>query len=98
MEIGHTFHNKYTFNNKNTFQVEVWPISCLNDSETQERGLKGEKSKQFPGEARPTPLEDCAFGASLGNRSVFILVPRLKLNTSMTCFMIRGAHIVEIKP
>ena len=24
---------------KNTFQVETWPISCLNDSETQDRGL-----------------------------------------------------------
>ena len=24
---------------KNTFQVENWPISCLNDSETQKRGL-----------------------------------------------------------
>ena len=24
---------------KNTFQVETWPISCLNDSEIQDRGL-----------------------------------------------------------
>ena len=24
---------------KHTFQVEIWPISCLNDSETQEEGL-----------------------------------------------------------
>ena len=24
---------------KNTFQVEFWPICCLNDSETQEIGL-----------------------------------------------------------
>ena len=39
-EIGHTFHVKYIFKNKNTFQVEIWPISQLNDSETQERGLK----------------------------------------------------------
>ena len=39
MEIGHFFHNKYVVNNKNTFQVEIWPIFCLNDSETQERGL-----------------------------------------------------------
>ena len=38
-EIGHIFHDKYIFNNKHTFQVEIWPISCLNDSETQERGL-----------------------------------------------------------
>ena len=33
-EIGHIFHNKYTLNNKDTFQVEIWPISCMNDSET----------------------------------------------------------------
>ena len=32
--IGHIFHNRYTLNNKNTFQVETWPISCMNDSET----------------------------------------------------------------
>ena len=38
-EIGHIFHNKHIVNNKNTFQVEIWPIFCLNDSETQERGL-----------------------------------------------------------
>ena len=38
-EIDHIFHNKYIFNNKNTFQDEIWPVSCLNDSETQERGL-----------------------------------------------------------
>ena len=38
-EINHNFHHKYIFNNKNTFQDEIWPISCLNDSETQERGL-----------------------------------------------------------
>ena len=34
-EIGQIFRNKYIVNNKkNTFQVETWPISCLNDSET----------------------------------------------------------------
>ena len=43
-EIGHTFHVKYIFKNKNTFQVEVWP-SQLNDSETQERGLKRVKTQ-----------------------------------------------------
>lgn len=36
------------------------------------------KSKRFPGGACPrTPLEACAFGVRLGNRSVFILDPRL---------------------
>ena len=39
MEIGHIFHTKYIFNDKNTFQVEIWLISCLNDSETPEIGL-----------------------------------------------------------
>ena len=52
-----------------------WPISCLNDSETQERGLK-----TFPGKQAhpPPPPEDCAFGARFGNRSVFILDLRLE--------------------
>ena len=36
------------------------------------------KSKKFPGGARlRTPMEACAFGARLGNRSVFILDPPL---------------------
>ena len=39
-EIGHIFLIKiYIFKNENTFQVEIWSISHLNDSETQERGL-----------------------------------------------------------
>ena len=38
-EIGHIFHIKYIFKNKNTFQVKIWQLSHLNDSETQERGL-----------------------------------------------------------
>lgn len=48
---------------KNTFQVaiEILPISCQNDLETQE-GTKGVKNpKKFPGGAHPqTPLEACA--------------------------------------
>ena len=38
-EIGHIFNIKYIFKNKNTFQVKIWQLSHLNDSETQERGL-----------------------------------------------------------
>ena len=53
------------------------------DSETQERGLQvvlTKKCKTFPvGACPPTPLEACALGARLGNRSVFILDPRQKL-------------------
>jgi len=38
---------------KNTFQVESWPSSHVNDSETQERGLIGVKNpKTFLGEPR----------------------------------------------
>ena len=32
---------------KNTFQSEIWPLSCLNDSETQERGLSGVKIQKL---------------------------------------------------
>ena len=38
---------------KNTFQVEIWPLSHVNDSETQERGLIGVKNpKTFLEEPR----------------------------------------------
>ena len=51
-------------------------ISCLNDSGTQERGLQGIKMQKIPrGSMPPDPLEACALGAHLGNRSVFILDP-----------------------
>ena len=33
------FNIKYIFKNKNIFQVKIWQLSYLNDSETQERGL-----------------------------------------------------------
>ena len=35
-----------------TFQVEILPISSLNDSGTQERGPLGVKPKRFPEGAR----------------------------------------------
>ena len=40
---------------KNTFQFENWPISCLNDSETQERVVKEKNPKNFLGEPVPGP-------------------------------------------
>ena len=44
----------------------------------QERGLKGVKIQKLPWGSLPLdPLEACAFGARLGNQSVFILDPRL---------------------
>ena len=60
---------------KKTFQVEILPISCLNDSETQEKGPLGIKiPKIFWGRACPwTLLETCVFGARLGNPSEFHL-------------------------
>ena len=46
----------------------MWPISCLKDSEN----IYGERMLC-------TPLESLAFGARLGDWSVFILDPRLVL-------------------
>ena len=46
----------------------------------QERGLKGVKIQKLPWGSLPLDLlEACAFGARLGNQSVFILDPRLQL-------------------
>ena len=88
-KIGQIFHDKYIFNNDRTFQVEickmVWTnilffqflsIRCaLNKSETWERELP----KKIPRVTFPrAPLEACSLSPSLiGNRSVFILDPRL---------------------
>ena len=48
------------FTKNKTFQVEIVPISFLNDSETQD--FRELKSKKFPkGEHAATPLEACAF-------------------------------------
>ena len=87
MEIGQIFHNKYIFNNKNTFQVETWAICYLSDSKTQERGLKELNTKTFLGKPAPqTPLDSaCAFGPRLGNRSVFIPDPRLQDMPKNSC-------------
>ena len=67
------------FNKNKTFHVEVWQISCLNDSEIQDRGLKEFNQKNFSrgNMFRTAPVEACAFRAPLGNGSVFILDPRL---------------------
>ena len=65
---------------KNTFQVEIWPISRLNDSQTQERGFKVMKIQKLSrGSLPPDPLAGglrlrCSFRKS---RSVFILDQRL---------------------
>ena len=64
---------------KNTFRVEIWPISCLNDSENPGKvDFKELKSKTFSGGAcSQNPLEASAFGTRLGNWSVLILDLRL---------------------
>ena len=53
------------FNKNKTFQVDVWPVSCLNDSEIQDRGLKELNQKNFSrgNMLRAAPLEACAFGS-----------------------------------
>ena len=62
---------------RNTFLVEIWPLSHMNDAEPQESGLnRVKKSKNFPGRT-PDPLEACAFGTHFGDWSVFILDPCL---------------------
>ena len=61
---------------KKIFKVKIWPISHLNDSETQEGWLKTVKIQTiiFKGVSCPLiPLEACAFGTHLGNWPVFIL-------------------------
>ena len=53
------------FDKNKTFQVDVWPVSCLNDSEIQDRGLKELNQKNFSrgNMLRAAPLEACAFGS-----------------------------------
>lgn len=53
-----------------------WSISCRCDLETLERGLQGACARS-PGVQDPT--ETGAFGARLGNRSIFNLDPRLHM-------------------
>ena len=62
MEIGHIFHKNFpSWNLENGLDkcfirgAWNWSISCLNDSETQERGLKGVKIRTIPGRAYPGP-------------------------------------------
>ena len=62
---------------KNTFQVEIWPSSRVNDSETLETGLIGVKNPTTFLEEPRTPLEACTFGTHFGDQSVFILDPHL---------------------
>ena len=57
-----------------------WPISCLNDSESKEKGLERVKIQNISRGSMPPDLPR-SFGASLGNRSVFILDPRLLVVT-----------------
>ena len=56
-------------------------MSCLHDSETQERGLKGFKIQKILGGGMPPDLlETCAFEDRLENWSwVFILDSRLNV-------------------
>ena len=53
----------------------------------QERGLKGVKNPK-------TPLEACAFGARLGNQSVFILDQRL-IMVEFCCLRLSIFRLIE---
>ena len=37
MKIGQSCNKEINFSWKKTFQIKIWPISWLNDSENQER-------------------------------------------------------------
>ena len=48
-----------------------WPISCLNDSVTKEKGVQGVKIRKIPGGACPrTSLETCAISSYPRSASV----------------------------
>lgn len=67
---------------KNTFQVNIWPISWLNDTATQKRFLWGEKIQTNSlGCIPPHPTKACTLCARLEHRSVFTLDPRLKVSS-----------------
>ena len=78
-QIHTSFHSKYTFSSKKISKLKyrIQPISCLNDSETQERGLQGVNCKiqKIPCGSMPpnSPhwLEAFAFGTRFG-KSVII--------------------------
>ena len=74
-EIGHIFHNKYTFNNKTHFSS--WNLAKILSEWLGNPGkgtLKTKNPKKFPEGARLLILlEACAFGACLGSRWEFIL-------------------------
>ena len=66
-----------------------WPISCLNDSETQERETLGTLNrKNFPWAARL---------GKLGNRSVFSLDPRLFLSKTSKNKLLKN-HFNTLSP
>ena len=80
---------------KNTFQVEIWPISRLNDSQTQERGFKVMKIQKLSrGSLPPDPLAGglrlrCSFRKS---RSVFILdQPLMHAKVSVSNMIWKGS-------
>ena len=58
-----------------------WPISCLNDSETQERGHERVQIQNFPGEHVRAPSR--SFSVRLVNWSVFIL------DACLSCVLIK---------
>ena len=56
------------------------------------------KFKKIPGGAYPrTRLDACAFGARLGNRSLFILDPRLNRLTTVKLFRLNLGYPISPK-
>ena len=89
-EIGQIFHNRYI--EEKTFQVarlhprrRNWSISCVNNSETQERGLWEVKIEKFHIGACPwTPRNMhlwCSFRKSVS------IYPRSDIRTSASIFV-----------
>ena len=87
-EIGQVFHNKYIFNNScRTFQVEIWKMVWTNVFFFQFPGIRQKpgkgnfrelKPQKIPGGASGLPQRLDSSAPRLGNRSVFILDPRLR--------------------
>ena len=78
-DVGSRASTTYYWENLVHLVVLVYPVGMT--QKPRKEDFRELKSKQIPGEASsqtpPPPGKACAFGAHLGNRSVFILDLRL---------------------
>ena len=73
------------------FQIEILSEWLGNPG----KGILRSRSKKLPEGARPrNRLEACAFGARLGNRSVFILGPRLVVCNFLSVNRVLPARLI----